>query len=125
MKPEFPKVITSSLRETYNKCHKKFYHETICGTAPKGQNIHLEFGGAYAQALETFRLSYYGAENRDKPHTERYSEAVTDGLIALIMKWGDYEPDETETKNFDRLVGAYRVSRQLSPRNRPYSTVHV
>ena len=107
MKPEFPKVITSSLRETFNKCHKKFYLETVCGTAPKGQNIHLEFGGAYAQALETFRLSYYGPENRDLPQSERYSEAVTDGLIALIMKWGDYEPDEAETKNFDRLVGAY------------------
>lgn len=107
MKPEFPNVITSSLRETFNKCHKKFYHETVCGTAPKGQNIHLEFGGAYAQALETFRMAYYGEEYRELPPTERFQEAVTDGLIALMVKWGDYEPEPTDTKNFDRLVGAY------------------
>jgi len=107
VKPEFPKVITSSLRETFNVCHKKFYLETVCGTAPKGQNVHLEYGGAYAQALETFRMSYYGEKFSALPQRERYEEAVTDGLIALIAHWGDYEPEEGATKNFDRLVGAY------------------
>ena len=115
MKPAFPKVITSSLRETFNKCHKKFYHETICGTAPKGQNIHLEFGGAYAKALEYFRIAYYGEKYQHLPQPERYEEAVVDGLIALIAKWGDYEPDEAETKNFDRLVGSYIEYLSLYP----------
>jgi len=107
MTPEFPNVITSSLRASFNECHKKFHNETICGTAPKGMNVHLEFGGSYAQALETFRTSYYGDKFRHLPQPQRYEEAVVDGLIALIAKWGSYEPDESETKNFDRLVGSY------------------
>ena len=106
MKPEFPKVITSSLRETFNSCHQKFYLETICGTAPKGQNVHLEFGGAYAKALESFRVAYY-QKYAHQPHEERFENAAIDGLIAAIAYWGTYEPDEGETKTFDRLVGAY------------------
>lgn len=107
MKPEFPAVITSSLRSTFNACHQKFYLETITGTAPKGLNVHLEFGGAYAKALETFRTSYYGSENAHLDYKTRYEEAVVDGLQALIMSYGDYNPPEGETKTFDRLVGAY------------------
>ena len=105
--PQFPRVITSSLRETFNTCHNKFYKETVCGIAPKGQNVHLEFGGAYAKALEHFRLAYYGDTYADLPQPERYQHAVTDGLIALMDHWGSYEPPEDETKNWDRLVGAY------------------
>jgi len=107
MTPIFPLIITSSLRGTYNECHAKFYNETVCGISPKGQNVHLEFGGSYASALETFRRAYYGPGYRDLEPRERFENAVTDGLIALFETWGTYEPDEAETKNFDRLVGAY------------------
>ncbi len=107
MTPEFPRIITSSLRETFNSCHTKFYKETICGIAPKGQNIHLEFGSAYASALEVFRVAYYGDEYADLPTDERFSNSVTDGFIAMMVKWGEYTPDEKETKTFERLTGAY------------------
>jgi hypothetical protein len=107
LKEQFPTVLTSSLRETFNSCHKKSHYETILGIAPAGQNVHLEFGGAYASALETFRVAYYGEEYAHLTQRERYEEAVADGLIALMVKWDDYTPEEGTTKNFDRLVGAY------------------
>lgn len=107
MQPEFPRVITASLRESFNKCHRKFYLSTVTGTKPKGKNIHLEFGGAYAAGLEYFRRGYYGKKYANLDIRSRFHEAAVDGLIAILEKYGDYVPAEGETKNFDRLVGAY------------------
>lgn len=107
MKPEFPQVISSSLRETFNKCHKKSWFETITGTRSKGENIHFKYGGAYAKALEIFRTSYYGDKYKHLSRIDRYQEAVANGLLALMQYWGDYVPPEGSTKNWDRLVGAY------------------
>ena len=107
MKQEFPKVITSSLRGTFNSCHHKFYKETICGLAPKGQNIHLIFGKAYAVALEHFRIAYYGQRYAELSLRERYENAVADGFLALMHTYDKYEPAPGETKDFEHLVGAY------------------
>lgn len=103
----FPPVLSSSIRETWNKCHAKFYWEQIYGVVPVGQNVHLIFGGAYAKALEFFRTGYYGDKYEHLTEAERYNESVCDGLEALIRAYGTYEAPEGETKTFDRLVGAY------------------
>lgn len=103
--PKFPEVVSSSLRSSFNACHRKFYWEQIVGVVPKGENIHFVFGGAYAHALEYFRRNYN--DPALVGHPDRYNIAVAAGLEALILSYGHYEPDDRETKTFDRCVGAY------------------
>lgn len=98
--PEFPRVVTSSMRERFSSCAVKFKYETVLGLQPKGEeSVHLHFGGAYAKAMESYRRVWY--------ETQDYDTAVAEGLRALIVAYGSYEPPAGEKKTFDRLVAAY------------------
>lgn len=99
--PEFPRVITSSMRERFSTCARKTYYETILGLQPKGddENPHLKFGAAYAKAMETYRREWY-------THGD-FDTAVAEGLRALIVSYGEYVPPAGEKKTFDRLLAAY------------------
>lgn len=103
---EFPPVISASLRSLFNGCHKKAFWSEIYGLRPKGANVHLTAGSAYAAALEAYRRSYWGS-GAFESETDRYDEAVFRGLEALIKSYGDYTPPEGEKKTFDRVVAAF------------------
>lgn len=102
---EFPRVITASLRESFNSCHKKFEWSQIIGIAPKTTSIHLTAGKAYAAGLEAYRKEYFSAS--EKPESERYDSAVAKGLIALTKAYGAEDPPTEEKKQYDRVVAAY------------------
>jgi len=97
---EFPRVISSSIRESFSRCPQKFYWDTIVGLVPKGApNVHLTAGGAYAAALEAMRKEFYT--------TGDYDKAVALGMEALIKSYGPYDPEPPVTKTFERTIAAY------------------
>jgi hypothetical protein len=106
MKPEFPPVLSSSMRESFSLCPRKFQWEQINGYIPQGENEHLIFGAAYAAGLEAFRKSYYGQRYKDLRIQDRLSESLADGVYAAIVAYGEYNPPEGSAKNFERLIGA-------------------
>lgn len=97
---EFPRVISSSLRESFSRCPAKFNYETIIGLTPKGMpSVHLTAGAAYASGLEALRREYYSTGN--------YDLAVAKGLESLILAYGPHDPAEGEAKTLDRTIAAY------------------
>jgi hypothetical protein len=106
MHPEFPPVITASLRTLFNSCHAKAFWSEIRGFTPKATSIHLTAGGAYAAALEAFRTSYWTPSGDDSEET-RYDRAVALGFEALIRAYGPADPPPEEKKQFDRVVAAF------------------
>jgi len=101
---KFPEVLSASVRSGFNECLRKGYYEQIYGITPKGQNVHLHFGFAYAAAMETFRTVYHSTPGDE---AYRYEEAALAGFLRAIEYYGDFEPLPTETKNFDRLISCY------------------
>jgi hypothetical protein len=96
----FPIVIDSSMRVDYCACPRKFYLRHVLGLAPIGTSIHLTAGSAYADALETFRKSYYGAE-------EDFETARARGVEALLITYGNPDFDVSEAKQWYRMVDAF------------------
>jgi hypothetical protein len=104
--PEFPKVLSSSIRESFSQCPRKFQWEQINGWIGKEDNEHLKFGSAYAAGLEAYRRAYYGSKYRSMSLTDKLSESLADGIYAAILDYGDFEPPEGSAKNYERLIGA-------------------
>ena len=97
--PDFPTVIDSSMRGTYRDCPQKFYQNYILHRQTPGINVNLQFGGAFAKALEVVREAFY---------TEGLTleEAMVAGATEAIAMWGDYVPPEGKNKTLPRLVEA-------------------
>ena len=114
----FPPVITASLREAFNSCHKKFEWTQIIGISPKNTSIHLTAGKAYAAGLEAYRAEFFTPS--DLPEPDRYNSAVAKGLIALTQAYGKEDPLPEEKKQYDRVVAAYveHLVRYLPDRDR-------
>jgi hypothetical protein len=104
--PEFPRVLSSSMREAFSLCPRKFQWEQIYGYIPKEESVHLKFGSAYAAGIEAYRRSYYGSANKHLSPSDKLSESLADGMYAAILDWGDYEPPDGVAKTFERLIGA-------------------
>lgn len=117
---KFPEVISSSIRHDFNSCFRKGYYSQIMGIAPRGENVHLHFGLAYASAMETFRHVYHttaGDENF------RFDEAAVAGFLKATEYYGDYTPPPEEAKNYDRLISCYIESLvAYDPRKDPVQT---
>lgn len=95
----FPTVLDSSMRTDYASCPRKFYYRHLLGVAPLGVNIHLNAGGAYADALEVFRKSYYTGTD--------FETARALGVLALIKSYGDPDFEPSEAKQWYRMVDAF------------------
>jgi len=104
--PEFPRVLSSSMRETFSLCPRKFQWEQIYGYIPQGESEHLKFGSAYAAGIETFRRSYYGDKYGELSPSDKLSESLADAFYSALADYGDYEPPDGSAKNFERLIGA-------------------
>lgn len=98
-KPDFPKLIDSTMLTSWDSCAAKFHAEHILCLSPMAINPHLHAGGAYAKALEVIYGSYH-AEGKT------FKEAFDLGVRAMTIFWGDYEPPEGVTKTYPAMVGA-------------------
>jgi len=85
---------------TFRACPQKFRLEYLEHWRPRRPSIHLHAGKCFAAALETARLVFH---LQGTPP----AYAVARGREALIKEWGDFMPDEKETKTLDRMLGAY------------------
>ncbi len=117
---KFPEVVSASIRASFNACLRKGYYEQIYGIAPKGQNVHLHFGIAFAAAMETFRTVYHTTAGDE---SFRFEEAAVAGFLRAIEYYGNFEPLPEETKNFDRLISCYIEALVVyDPRKDPVKT---
>ncbi|NIS77786.1 MAG: hypothetical protein GTO00_09270 [Deltaproteobacteria bacterium] len=99
MELHFPQYIDSTILNSFKQCELKFYREFILGLTPHATSPDLHAGGAFAAAIETVRMSFYG----DK---KNLTEALCNGLLKFIDEWGEYEPPEQNPKTFVRVATA-------------------
>lgn len=102
-KPDFPLVWNDSLRSAFVNCPRSAFWEFFHHFKSTSPNIHLHAGKAWAAALETARMAYYG-EKLDK-HT---AQAL--GLETLVREYGDFVAPERgsgNSKSLDRLIEAF------------------
>lgn len=95
----FPNIIDSSMRSEFVSCPERFRNSFISNLAPKGANVHLVFGGAYAAALHAFRQSYYGPE-----YLGDFDTAQVAAAKALIEKWAGFEPESNSKKTLESCI---------------------
>ena len=100
-RPDFPSVIDATQIATMRSCMRKQQLAYMPGNEwkPQGEQIHLLAGAAFARGLEVARRSFY-EEGKDN------DTAIADGVVALIIAYGDFEPPEGATKTLDRMIGA-------------------
>lgn len=95
-----PRTIDSTMLNSFRSCHRQFYNNYIRRLEPKGLNIDLLAGAAFARGLEVARRSYY--ENHLSADI-----SVGYGLAALLQAYGDPPVSEDEVKTWDRVAAAY------------------
>lgn len=125
VRPEFPGVIDSSMMGYWRACRRKFWWRHIRNLAPKGSNLHLHAGGAFAKGAEAVRKAFY----------ERgcsVDRSIAFGLEALTKAWGTEDLYEDSNKSLGRMLGGleyyfteafplatdYMIPYELSPGNR-------
>ena len=59
-KPEFPRVVDSTMRADFVACPQKFFQAYVQKRSLSGDSIHLVAGAAYARGLEIVRNFVYG-----------------------------------------------------------------
>ncbi len=85
LRPDFPKIIDSTIRKDGAACGKLLYYAHFRHLRPRGISPHLHFGACFAKGLETFRLAHWGDQ---LSVLDAFGKACT----AIILAWGDYEP---------------------------------
>jgi len=102
--PAFPEVIDSTLVGSWKSCRRKCFYEHFLKLAPKGENVHLTAGKAYAVGHETFKLLYYG-------EGASFERALRHGALNLIRAYGDFTPPDNPAsaaaKTWDQVLLAY------------------
>lgn len=101
--PGFPLIWNDSLRSAFVSCPRAAYWEFFHHWKTKAPNVHLHAGKAWASALETARMAFYG-ENLPA------STAQALGLQTLIQQYGTFEAPERGSgaaKSLDRLIEAF------------------
>lgn len=100
IKVEFPHIIDSSMLSALRSCPHKMFRMYMQHWKRDYESVDLIAGGAFAHALEATRTAYY-IDKIDK------EEAIALGLVALVEKYGDYEPVTDTPKTLERMLGAF------------------
>lgn len=99
MKPPFPAVWDSSMLAAFRSCPQKFALAHLMDYKPKQESHHLVAGAAFAKGLEVVRKSFY--ERGETP-----SQAIEEGIGALLAAYGDFNPPDDSPKTAARMAGA-------------------
>lgn len=95
----FPDTIDSTMLGTFRACPQKYFRMYMQHYKPRGESVHLIAGGAFAEGVEYARKAFY-VEGKTA------EEAEAAGLVALIRKYGDYQPPIESPKSLERVAGA-------------------
>lgn len=98
-RPPFPTIIDSTILATFKACEMKAFRTYVEHWKRQGESIHLIAGAAFAAGLERARKAFWD-------EGKSAEEAVSLGVGALIVKYGDFQPSERDTKTLDRMAGA-------------------
>jgi hypothetical protein len=99
LKPTFPALVDSTMLASYLACPRQFYWAWINRLTVSEKSIHLHAGAAFAAAIESFRLSFYGARSD-------YDTAMRDAVERFLKEWGDFPDMIDENKSIYNMLGA-------------------
>lgn len=85
-KPDFPAVITNTIREAFSQCPQKGYWGHIKNIVPDVPSIHLHAGGAFAKSMEVARRSFFQLGMNE-------ADSISAGHAALIEFYGDFDAE--------------------------------
>lgn len=100
MNIDFPAYVDSSMLAAYKSCPQKFYRTYLQHWKAKGGSVHLVAGKAFAKGLEVTRKAFY-EESLDS------ESAISEGLKALTVAYGDFDPPSDSAKSLARMMGAF------------------
>jgi hypothetical protein len=86
----------SSFKACPRQCELEYFRHW----KPHNQSVHLIAGAAYATGLETARRAFYS----DKKQS---SDAIAEGLAALLHSYGDFACPPESAKSAERTAGAF------------------
>ncbi|MGH2638458.1 MAG: PD-(D/E)XK nuclease family protein [Rhabdochlamydiaceae bacterium] len=113
MKPPFPPVIDNVMRSSFRLCEKRFEYSHIHNLSTPMKDIPLHFGLCLHTGLEATRTSFLIGNLS-------IEDAVAQGCIAAIQKWGDYSPpDKEEKRTLPHLLDCIASYFQHWPLDRP------
>lgn len=95
----FPDTIDSTMLGTFRGCPQKYFRQYMQHYKPRGESVHLIAGGAFAEGIEYARRAFY-IDGKDP------EQAEAAGLVALIRKYGDFNPPQGSAKTLERMSGA-------------------
>lgn len=90
---EFQFAWDSSCLGTLKECPRKYYYIYILGYRPKGESIHLDFGGHYAKGMERF----YKYRAAGATYDDALAETVRKALIDSKEMSDDFTKKTRET----------------------------
>lgn len=103
----FPSVLDNTIVSTWETCPVKCVLGHFFHLKPRGPQVHLDAGKAYAKALEVYRGHFYGKG----PLKGDFEQSLVEGLRALCRSFG-YDEDvdrvfEPTKKSFIRMAELY------------------
>ncbi len=98
-RPLFPPTIDSTLLAAFRSCPQKAFRTYVEHWKPQNESVHLIAGGAFAKGIEVAREAFF-------VHSMSREDSEQEGLKALLLAYGDFEPPEGTSKTPDRVAGA-------------------
>ena len=95
----FPEVVDNTILNTFRACPRKAYLNYVEHWKPKGTNVHLHAGAAYARGIECARRAFY--EQGRSPE-----DSLAIGLHGLLESYGSYEAPAESAKSAVRMAQA-------------------
>lgn len=95
----FPTVWDNTMRSEFVSCPRSYMFRFQHGIDSATPSVHLHAGAAFARGLEVARREHY---DNGKPA----GEAVGEGLLAMYLAYGDFDPGEGAAKTADGMAGA-------------------
>jgi len=127
-RPIFPHCVDSTMLSAFRSCPQSMFRSYLEHWKPKAESVHLIAGGAFAKGVEVARKVYWEGlvpqySSAQSAETGLWSThfdgelfvesakgdsvlAVSEGLHALLVAYGDFECPPESAKSCERMCGA-------------------